>query len=53
MVSSELPELLAMCDRILVLCEGRITGEFARGEATQEMILDAATSRAAVLAHAG
>lgn len=53
MVSSELPELLAMCDRILVLCEGRVTAEFARGEATQEAILDAATSRAAVLAHVG
>lgn len=52
MVSSELPELLAMCDRILVLCEGRVTGEFQRGEGTQEMILDAATSREAVLAHA-
>ncbi len=45
MVSSELPELLAMCDRILVLCEGRLTGEFQRGAVTQEMILTAATSR--------
>jgi len=53
MVSSELPELLAMCDRILVLCEGRLTAEFRRGEATQELILDAETSREAVLAHAG
>jgi ABC-type sugar transport system ATPase subunit len=41
--SSEMPELLAVCDRILVLCEGRITAEFPRGEATQEKILDAAT----------
>jgi len=53
MASSELPELLAMCDRILVLCEGWVTGEFMRGEATQEMILDKATSRASVVAHAG
>jgi ribose transport system ATP-binding protein len=44
-VSSELPELLAMCDRILVLCEGRVTGEFSRAEATQERILDAAMAR--------
>ncbi|WP_327581332.1 sugar ABC transporter ATP-binding protein [Nonomuraea sp. NBC_00507] len=43
--SSELPELLAMCDRILVLCEGRITAEFARGQATQEAILAAAMAR--------
>src|SRR6202022_638032 len=32
--SSELPELLTVCDRILVLCEGRLTAEFARNEAT-------------------
>ncbi|MFI9838802.1 sugar ABC transporter ATP-binding protein [Nonomuraea sp. NPDC051941] len=43
--SSELPELLAMCDRILVLCEGRITAEFPRGQATQEAILEAAMAR--------
>jgi ribose transport system ATP-binding protein len=52
MVSSELPELLALCDRIFVLCEGRITGEFARGTATQEQLLEAATRREAVIAHA-
>ena len=33
--SSELPELLTLCDRILVLCEGRETGHFARAEATR------------------
>jgi ABC-type sugar transport system ATPase subunit len=43
MASSEMPELLNVCDRILVLCEGRVTGEFTREEATQEKILDAAT----------
>jgi ABC-type sugar transport system ATPase subunit len=41
-VSSELPELLALCDRILVLAEGRITTEFAKDEATQEALLAAA-----------
>ena len=40
--SSELLELLALCDRILVLCEGRLTAQFTRAEATQEAILDAA-----------
>lgn len=53
MVSSELPELLALCDRIFVLCEGRLTAEFARGAATQEQLLEAATRREAVIAHAG
>jgi ABC-type sugar transport system ATPase subunit len=41
--SSELPELLTVCDRILVLCEGRITGEFDRAEATEQRIMEAAT----------
>jgi ribose transport system ATP-binding protein len=43
--SSELPELLTVCDRILVLCEGRLTGEFARSEATEQRIMEAATRR--------
>ena len=43
--SSELLELLAMCDRILVLCEGRLTAELSRSEATQERIMEAATAR--------
>jgi ABC-type sugar transport system ATPase subunit len=43
--SSELPELLTLCDRILVLCEGRQTGEFERGEATEQRIMEAATQR--------
>jgi len=43
--SSELPELLTLCDRILVLCEGRLTGEFSRAEATEERIMHAATLR--------
>jgi ribose transport system ATP-binding protein len=53
MVSSELPELLALCDRILVLCEGRITAEYARGTANQAQLMEAATRREAVVAHAG
>jgi ribose transport system ATP-binding protein len=42
MVSSELPEILAIADRVLVMCEGRKTGEFNRLEATQEKIMEAA-----------
>ena len=42
MISSELPEILGMSDRILVMREGRVTGEFSRAEATQEKILRAA-----------
>ncbi len=42
--SSELPELLTVCDRIIVLCEGRQSGEFARGEATEQNIMEAATN---------
>ncbi|MCY3864008.1 MAG: sugar ABC transporter ATP-binding protein [Chloroflexi bacterium] len=41
MISSELPEILAMSDRILVMREGRLVGEFTRAEATQEMIAHA------------
>ena len=41
--SSELPELLTLSDRILVLSEGRMTAEFRREEATQEKIMHAAT----------
>lgn len=48
LVSSELPELLGMSDRILMLHEGRIGGEFARGQATQETLLAAAMGQ-----HAG
>jgi ABC-type sugar transport system ATPase subunit len=43
--SSELPELLTLCDRILVLCEGRLTGEFRRGGFTEQAIMEAATMR--------
>lgn len=46
MISSELPEVLGMSDRVLVMHEGRITGEFDRTEATQEAIMHAATGMA-------
>lgn len=45
LVSSELPELMGMSDRILMLCEGRIGGEFTRGEFSQEALLAAAMGR--------
>ena len=49
MISSELPEILGMSDRILVMCEGRMTGEFTREKATPENIMTAATKRSEVL----
>jgi ABC-type sugar transport system ATPase subunit len=39
MVSSELPELLALCDRIIVMHEGKVTGEVDRENATEELIM--------------
>ena len=50
MISSELPEILRMSHRILVMCEGRITGELSAGEATQEKVMTFATQRDAVVA---
>ena len=43
MISSELPEVLGVSDRVVVMHEGKITGEFSREEATQELIMQAAT----------
>ncbi|HIP70890.1 MAG TPA: D-xylose ABC transporter ATP-binding protein, partial [Anaerolineae bacterium] len=43
MISSDLPEVLGVSDRILVMHEGRVTGEFSRAEATQDKIMHAAT----------
>ncbi len=43
MISSELPEVLGMADRVVVLCEGRVTGEFTRAEATEDAIMRAAS----------
>jgi ABC-type sugar transport system ATPase subunit len=45
LITSELPELLALADRVLVLHRGRIHAEFARGAATQERIIEAAMGR--------
>ncbi len=45
MISSELPEILRMSDRIIVMCEGRITGELSPEEATQERVMQLATQR--------
>ena len=47
MISSELPEILGLSDRILVMREGRICGEFTRAEATEEKILNCALRGAA------
>jgi ribose transport system ATP-binding protein len=46
MISSELPEILRMSHRVIVMCEGRITGELSSEEATQESIMKYATMRA-------
>lgn len=45
MISSELPEILRMSHRVVVMCEGRITGELDYTEATQESIMQLATMR--------
>jgi ribose transport system ATP-binding protein len=39
LISSEMPELLGMCDRIIVMCRGKISAELLREEATQELLL--------------
>jgi ABC-type uncharacterized transport system ATPase subunit len=48
MISSELPEVLLVSDRVLVMREGRLAAEFTRAEATEERIIAAATGQAAV-----
>jgi rhamnose transport system ATP-binding protein len=45
LISSDLPEVLAMSDRIIVLHEGRITAEIARANATEEAVMYAATAQ--------
>jgi ribose transport system ATP-binding protein len=45
MISSELPEILRMSHRVIVMCEGKITGELPIAEATQEKIMTLATAR--------
>jgi ABC-type sugar transport system ATPase subunit len=51
--SSELPELITLCDRVLVLCEGRLTGELKRGELTEQRMMELATMRPPLEAAAG
>src|SRR5581483_6105574 len=46
-ISSELPEVLALADRILVMHEGRLAAEFSHAEATEEKIVAAATGQSA------
>ncbi|GIK39818.1 MAG: ribose import ATP-binding protein RbsA [Chloroflexota bacterium] len=43
MISSEMPEIIGMSDRVIVMCQGRITGEFERGKLDQEEIMTCAT----------
>lgn len=45
LISSELPEVLAMADRVMVMHEGRVTGTFDRAEASQENVMFAATGQ--------
>jgi ribose transport system ATP-binding protein len=49
MISSELPEILRMSHRIVVMCEGRVTGELDIAEATQEKIMTYATQRGGIM----
>ena len=44
-ISSEMPEILGMCDRIYVMCDGRITGELPVKDASQEKILELAMTK--------
>jgi D-xylose transport system ATP-binding protein len=46
LVSSELPEVLGLSDRVIVLHEGRVTGEFTRAEVTPEAVMSCATGHA-------
>ena len=52
MISSELPEILRMSHRVVVMCEGRISGELDISEATQEKIMSYATQREGVVREA-
>jgi hypothetical protein len=43
MISSEMPEIMGMSDRVIVMCQGRVTGEFQRGQMSQVEIMTCAT----------
>ena len=43
MISSEMPEIIGMSDRVIVMCQGRVSGEFERANFSQEEIMVAAT----------
>ena len=43
MISSEMPEIIGMSDRVIVMCQGRVTGEFKRGQLSQVEIMTRAT----------
>ena len=45
MISSEMPEIRGMCDRVVVMCDGRVTGELQRSELDQEKILSLAMTK--------
>jgi len=51
-ISSELPEVLALSDRILTLCEGRLTGEVMRADASEEQLMRLMTARGGAAAAA-
>jgi ribose transport system ATP-binding protein len=53
MISSELPEILRMSHRVVVMCEGQITGELSAAEATQESIMKLATLRSGIVRSEG
>ena len=44
-ISSELPEVIALADRIVTLCEGRLTGEISRRDVTEERLMRLMTLR--------
>jgi ABC-type sugar transport system ATPase subunit len=48
MISSEMPEIMGMSDRVIVMCQGRITGQFSRDQLDQEAIMTCATQFLAV-----
>ncbi|MDP9044354.1 MAG: sugar ABC transporter ATP-binding protein [Pseudomonadota bacterium] len=50
-ISSELPEILRLAHRVVVMCEGRVTGELSGREATQESIMQLATRRSSTSLH--